>query len=132
MLCWTSVLENEGKCYQTVKGICFNNRQITNSDFFFDNLGFGPRELQVFDATVIRLQQVSFGYSFPAKLLDTTPFGALSITASGQNLWFDAVNTPDGVNFDPNTVSGVGNGRGIDRITGPSGRRWGVAVRATF
>lgn len=109
-----------------------NNRQITNSDFFFDNLGFGPRELQVFDATVIRLQQVSFGYSFPAKLLDTTPFGALSITASGQNLWFDAVNTPDGVNFDPNTVSGVGNGRGIDRITGPSGRRWGVAVRATF
>ena len=110
-----------------------NNLQINNSTFWFSNQLFGPSELQVFDATTIRLQEASLSYALPKKFLDRTPFGALSFTVSGQNLWFRAVNTPKGANFDPNTSgTGVGNGFGFDFINGPSSRRYGFSVKASF
>lgn len=110
-----------------------NTLQINNSQYYFSNLLFGPKELTVYDASVIRLQEISFGYSFPQKLLDKSPFGALSITASGFNLWYDAYNTPDRANFDPNVAGvGVGNGRGFDYLNGPSSRRFGLSVKASF
>ncbi|MGB5822036.1 MAG: SusC/RagA family TonB-linked outer membrane protein [Saonia sp.] len=110
-----------------------NTKQINNSTFYFNNVLFGPDELGVFDATTLRLQEVSLGYSVPKKFLDKTPFGSLSFTVSGQNLYFKAFNVPDGTNFDPNvSATGVGNGRGFDYLAGPSGRRYGVSVKATF
>jgi hypothetical protein len=110
-----------------------NNFQINNSDYFFENLLFGPSELQVYDATTIRLQEASLTYRLPGRFLDRTPFGSLSFTVSGQNLWYRALNTPKGASFDPNTSGlGVGNGFGFDFINGPSSRRYGFSVKASF
>ncbi|PCJ94584.1 MAG: SusC/RagA family TonB-linked outer membrane protein [Flavobacteriaceae bacterium] len=110
-----------------------NNLQINNSTFWFSNILFGPSELQVYDATTIRLQEASFSYTLPSKFLDRTPFGALVFTVSGNNLWYNAINTPKGASFDPNTSGlGVGNGQGFEFINGPSSRRYGFSVKATF
>jgi len=110
-----------------------NDVAVNNSTFYFSNVLFGPDELGVYDASVIRLQEVSLGYSMPSKWLDKTPFGSLSFTLSGQNLWYEAINIPKGTNFDPNVAGvGVGNGRGFDYLNGPSSRRYGLSVRATF
>lgn len=111
-----------------------NDLQINNSTFFFTHLvGGNYRELQVYDATTIRLQEVSLAYNIPSRLLDRTPFGGLTFTLSGRNLFFDAVNIPDGANFDPNVNGvGVGNSSGLDFLSSPSGRSYGVSVRATF
>ena len=110
-----------------------NDVQINNSTFYFNNVLFGPDELGVFDASVIRLQEVSLGYSVPAKFLDKTPFGSLSFTLSGLNLWYEAINIPKGTNFDPNVAGvGIGNGRGFDYLNGPSSRRYGFSVKASF
>ncbi|WP_411030128.1 SusC/RagA family TonB-linked outer membrane protein [Spongiimicrobium sp. 3-5] len=110
-----------------------NDAQINNSDYFFSNVLNGPSELQVYDATVIRLQEVSLGYNVPKRYLKDTPFGSLSFTATGFNLWYDAINTPNGANFDPNTSgTGVGNGFGFEFLNGPSSRRYGFSVKATF
>lgn len=110
-----------------------NTLQINNSQYYFSNLLFGPKELQIYDASVIRLQEVSLSYSLPKKILDKTPFGSVSITASGFNLWYDAYNTPKRANFDPNVAGvGVGNGRGFDYLNGPSSKRYGLSVKLTF
>ncbi|NQZ42970.1 MAG: SusC/RagA family TonB-linked outer membrane protein [Flavobacteriaceae bacterium] len=110
-----------------------NNIQLNNSTYFFSNLLFGPTETRIYDASVVRLQEVSLGYTFPSKFLDKTPFGSLTLTAQGFNLWYDAYNTPDGANFDPNVQGvGIGNGRGFDFINGPSSRRYGISIKATF
>ena len=110
-----------------------NETQINNSQYYFSNILFGPSELQVYDGSVVRLQELSLGYSLPSKFLDKTPFGSLSFTASGFNLWYDAYNTPDGANFDPNVAGvGVGNGRGFDFLNGPGSRRYGLSVKASF
>jgi hypothetical protein len=110
-----------------------NTLQINNSQYYFDNLLFGPKELTIYDASVLRLQEVSLGYSLPKAALDKTPFGAISFTFSGFNLWYDAYNTPDAANFDPNVAGvGVGNGRGFDYLNGPSSKRYGLSVKLSF
>ncbi|MDO6470146.1 SusC/RagA family TonB-linked outer membrane protein [Maribacter sp. 1_MG-2023] len=106
---------------------------INNSTFYFSNVLFGPDELGIYDASVIRLQEISLGYSMPSKWLDKTPFGSLSFTLSGFNLYYEAINIPKGTNFDPNVAGvGVGNGRGFDYLNGPSSKRYGLSVKASF
>lgn len=110
-----------------------NTIQINNSDYYFSNVLFGPNELQVYDATTIRLQEISLSYTLPSSLINKSPFGSVSLTASGYNLWYDAINTPDGANFDPNTSGlGVGNGVGFDYLNGPSSKRYGLSIKLTF
>ncbi|UZO79187.1 SusC/RagA family TonB-linked outer membrane protein [Aquimarina sp. ERC-38] len=110
-----------------------NDIQVTATTVGFNTIGFGPNELQVYDGTTIRLQEVSLTYTMPERFLKNTFFGSLSLSLRGNNIWYKAVNFPDDIRFDTNTLStGVGNGQGIDFITGPSSRRYGVSVRATF
>ncbi len=110
-----------------------NILQVNNSTYYFNNVLFGPKELSIYDGSVVRLQEISLGYSFPQDMLDKTPFGALSITATGFNLWYDAYNVPDATNFDPNVAGvGVGNGRGFDYLNGPSSKRFGISLKASF
>jgi hypothetical protein len=110
-----------------------NDIQINNSDYYFTNIGFGPDELSVYDGSVIRLNEVSLGYTLPSKLIEKTPFGSITFNVAGYNLYYNAFNTPKGVNFDPNVIgTGVGNGRGFDFLNGPSGKRYGFSIKATF
>ena len=110
-----------------------NTKQINNSTFYFSNVLYGPDEMLVYDGSVWRLGEISLSYSIPQSILDKTPFGSASITASGYNLWYDAYNTPDGTNFDPNIAgTGVGNGRGFDYLNGPSSKRFGASLKLTF
>ena len=107
--------------------------QIDNATTYFGNLIVGPAELRVWDASVLRLSEVSLTYDVPSKWLDKTPFGAASISAQGFNLWYDAYNTPDGINYDPNIAGlGVGNGSGFEYFNGVSARKYGVSVKLTF
>ncbi|NBR37267.1 MAG: hypothetical protein EBT80_07920 [Chitinophagales bacterium] len=80
-----------------------NNVQISVSDVFFNNRLVSADEFGVWDATVIRLRELSLSYSIPASLLNKTPFGAASLTVSGQNLWYHAPSFPKYTNFDPET-----------------------------
>lgn len=110
-----------------------NDMQINNSTYYFNNIAFGPDELSVYDGSVIRLNEISLGYNIPTKTLEKTPFGSLSFSLAGYNLYYNAFNTPKGVNFDPNIIgTGVGNGRGFDFLNGPSGKRYGFSIKATF
>jgi hypothetical protein len=109
-----------------------NDIQTYIGDTFFDAY-FGSREGGVFDATVIRLREISLGYSLPKSILDNSPFGRAGITISGENLWYSAPNFPKGINFDPEVSSlGVGNGRGFDFRTAPTAKKYGITLSATF
>ncbi len=109
-----------------------NDIQTYMGDTFFDAY-FGADEGGVFDATTIRLREVSLAYLLPQRLLEKTPFGRISVTLSGQNLWYNAPNFPEGINFDPEVLSlGVGNGRGFDYRTAPTSKKYGVTLNLTF
>ena len=106
---------------------------IAATDYGFVNSGFFIDEQAIYDATTIRLREVSLSYDFPSKFLDKTPFGGISFSIIGSNLWYKAVNFPDGLNFDPEVISlGVGNGQGFDFLTGPTAKRYGFSLNLTF
>ena len=108
-----------------------NDIQITANDHYWENLG--EDEFRIFDATHLRLREVSLTYVFSDEILAKTPFGNLSIAFTGNNLWFKAFNFPESINFDPSVSSeGVGNSRGFDLLTGPTSKRYGVSLRASF
>ncbi|MBS1979519.1 MAG: hypothetical protein JST46_19280, partial [Bacteroidetes bacterium] len=90
-------------------------------DMFYSNvLNYGIAELAMYDGTTIRLRQISIGYSLPKSLLAKTPFKSVSININGQNLWYNAVNFPKYLHFDTDVLSsGVGNGQGLDFMSGP-------------
>ncbi|GAB3491810.1 SusC/RagA family TonB-linked outer membrane protein [Spirosoma knui] len=112
-----------------------NNIGIAVADYYFTG-GFGPggaAEVNILDATVFRLREVSLGYQFPKRWLDKTPFGSASLSVSGRNLWYLAPNFPKYLNFDPEVSStGVGNSQGFDFIGIPTTRRIGVNLRFSF
>jgi len=112
-----------------------NTVQISASQAYFNNYSgfFAMQDLIVYDATVIRLREASLSYSIPAKLLKKTPLGSLSLTVSGQNLWYKAPNFPKYTNFDPEISSlGVSNVRGLEYLAGPTSRRFGFSLKTTF
>ena len=110
-----------------------NDIQVTSTEAYFNNIGFGTDELVIYDATHIRLREASISYRFPKEWLDRTPFGNVSLTVSGQNLWVKAFNTPDSVNYDPELNSlGVGNSQGFDYLTSWNSRRYGMSIKVTF
>jgi len=94
---------------------------------------FFADEGAIFDGTVIRLREVGLSYDVPNSLLENTPFGSASLRLYGENLFFKAPNFPEGVNYDPDVVStGVGNGRGMEFVTGPTAKKYGVNLSLTF
>ena len=112
-----------------------NNIQISASQAFYGNsiTNGAPNESAIYDATFVKLREAALSYNLPAKYLTTTPFGSLSLSLSGTNLWYLAPNFPKYVHFDPEaSATGVGNGRGYEAITGPSSRRYGVSIKVTF
>lgn len=109
-----------------------NDVQIFAGDAFFEGF-FGPREGQVFDGTTVRLREVTLSYEIPKNIFAASPLGSATISIVGENLWFKAINFPEGINYDPEVLSlGVGNGRGIDFVTGPTAQRIGFNLSVTF
>ena len=109
-----------------------NDIQTYIGDSFF-RAYFFSREGGMFDATVIRLREVSITYVLPADLLQNTPFGTVGLSLSGENLWYNAPNFPEGINYDPEINSvGVGNGRGFDFRTAPTSKKYGITLNMTF
>lgn len=115
-----------------------NNIPISVNEFYFGTGAFAGSqgtadEFRVWDATVFRLREVSLGYQLPANWLRKTPFGSMSLSLSGRNLWYKAPNFPKYMNFDPEVNSlGVGNAQGFDLVAIPTTRRIGVNLRVTF
>lgn len=106
-------------------------QQGANEVYFLNFLD--PAGQGIYDGSLVRLREISLAYNLPKKLLKETPFGTLSITLLGTNLWFWAPNVPKYTNFDPETIStGVGNGMGLDFQTAPTSKKYGFSIKATF
>ena len=109
-----------------------NSIQIGANDVYFINL-VDPVGQGIYDASHFRLREVSLAYALPEKFLEKTPFGSVSFSLSGQNLYVRTFNIPQAFNFDPEALStGVGNGQGLEFQTGPTNKRYSFSVKATF
>ncbi len=116
-----------------------NTTQIDMNELYFSPAGgntFGINtvdEGNIFDGTVYRLRELSLTYDLPSKLLEKTPFGKMSFSVVGNNLWYFAPNVPKYTNFDPDVTSfGSGAVQGIENTTAPTSKRYGFKLNLTF
>ena len=87
----------------------------------------------MYDASTVRLRNVSLSYAMSPSTLERTPFGSVVFTISGNNLWYETPNIPKGLNLDPEVLSsGAGNGKGLDFQNDPSYRQYSFGVKLTF
>jgi hypothetical protein len=98
----------------------------------YTNFVYLPAKFLVFDGTVLRVREINLSYTLPTKLVDKSPFKAVSLSFNAQNLWYKAFNFPPGINFDPEVSSGSGNGRGFDTQSDPTRRQFSLAIRLTL
>ena len=123
------ILDANGKTIRNTTG-------LSAFDYHFSDAfgAYGADEVNVYDRTTIRLREISLGYSIPKKILQKTPFGSITLSISGRNLWFYAPNFLEGLNFDPELLSDVSssNLQGVDLGVAPSTRRYGINLIFTF
>jgi TonB-linked SusC/RagA family outer membrane protein len=87
-------------------------------------------EAIVFDASWLRLRELSLSYSIPKTLLSKTPFGSAQLVLTGRNLFLYAPNYP---HLDPEVnTQGVSNSQGLEYNTLPQTRTYGVLLRVTL
>ena len=112
-----------------------NQTLVELNDLYFGS-SFGSNaqdEWLVFDATVVRLREVTLGYTFPSKSLENSGIKGVYIGLVGRNLWYNAPNFPEDSNFDPETSTfGDVNYQGFDFQNLPSIRRFGFNFKLTF
>lgn len=77
----------------------------------------------VYDASYVKLRQISLGYSLPSSILEKLPFHQVSFSLVGRNLFFFKNNVPG---LDPEATYNSGNGgQGIESGSIPSTRSIG-------
>ncbi len=76
----------------------------------------------VYDASFVKLREVTAGFNFPTSWISNTPFKKVSFSVIGRNLWIIHKNTPG---FDPEASFNAGNSQGIEAYAFPSTRSVG-------
>lgn len=96
---------------------------------YWQQLGERAEENFVYDASFIKLRQVTLGYIFPSKLFTKTPIRSLMLSFVARNLAIIHKNVP---NIDPESSYQSGNNQGLDYFGMPASRTYGFNLRATF
>jgi TonB-linked SusC/RagA family outer membrane protein len=83
----------------------------------------------VYDASFVKLRQLTFGYDFPASLLSKTPIKTLNLSFVGRNVLCLYKNTP---NIDPEASYSNSPSQGLDYFGLPSTRSYGFNLKVIF
>lgn len=108
-----------------------NRIQLGANDLYFLNI-MDISDNIVYDGSVIRIREINLAYRLPATIMDRTPFESATLSFNVQNLWYNAPNFPEHMNFDPEVSSQNQNGRGFDTQSDPSMRKFGAAIKVTL
>ncbi len=87
------------------------------------------RENYVYDASYIKLREVTLSYNLPKKLIANTMLDDVRLSLVGRNLWLISSNAP---NIDPEATLGSGNTQGFENGQIPSTRSIGFNINLKF
>jgi len=92
-------------------------------------LGERAEENFVYDASFVKLRQLTLGYSLPPKIWGKLPIRGLMLSIVARNLAILYKNVP---NIDPESSYTSSNSQGLDYFGMPATRTFGFNLRATF
>ncbi|MPN33592.1 hypothetical protein SDC9_181081 [bioreactor metagenome] len=84
----------------------------------------------LYDASFIKIREVSIGYKLPTKMLLNTPVKSINIAFVARNLWTLYQNTPFGI--DPQATASTGNDQGIESAFALPAAYYGFDFKISF
>lgn len=118
---------------QTPNGYTENRVPVTHQNYW-ERIGstgnYGLPEMYTYDATNIRLRNITLGYDFNKAMLKNTPFQRLRLSATCNNVWMIHYNLPG---IDPESVSATNtNATGFENGAAPTSRSFTFNVTVGF
>lgn len=116
-------------------GVPISDGTVNEEAFYasdvYNSLGYvyAPTKQHVYDASFVKLREVALTYSFPASVVDRTPFTALDLSLIGRNLWIIHKNSEYS---DPEAGLSAGNIQGNQSGAYPAVREYGFNLRLKF
>ncbi|MEX1241120.1 MAG: SusC/RagA family TonB-linked outer membrane protein, partial [Cyclobacteriaceae bacterium] len=94
---------------------------------YANTLGYAvaPNAMHVWDATYVKLREVSLSYSLPSSIITKTPFTGINISLIGRNLWIIHKNSPYS---DPESGLSAGNNLGNQSGAYPAVKEYGFNI----
>jgi len=83
----------------------------------------------VYDASFIKLRELTLSYNLPEKLFKKLKMKLASVSLIGRNLWLIYSKVP---NIDPESFHTNGNGQGYELYSYPSRRSFGISLNFKF
>ena len=107
-----------------------NDVRISGRDYYWWRYNRGNEEIGMFDASFVKLRELSLGYNIPEKQLQNTFIKSMTLSIVGRNLALWTENP----HFDPETISFNGGTiiPGVEDMATPSTRSFGFNVNVTF
>ena len=96
---------------------------------YWGNFGERAEDKFVYDASFVKLRQLTFGYTIPRAMLTKLPFQAVTLSVVARNLAILYKKTP---NIDPESSYTSSNAQGLDYFGMPPTRTYGFNLRMTF
>jgi TonB-linked SusC/RagA family outer membrane protein len=106
-----------------------NNVVVSAIDYNHNAFGNSIVAGSVFDASYVKLREITLGYTFPKALIQNTPFQSISVSFVGRNLALLYSNVP---HIDPETAFSNDNAQGIEHAQLPSARNLGFNISLKF
>ncbi len=100
-----------------------------NPQTYYDKIYQNTPEPYIYDASYIKLRELTFSYSVSPRFLAKSPIREMSITAYGRNLWVIHTNLN---NIDPESSYNNGNGQGFEYGSLPTRRTFGLGINLKF
>jgi len=104
------------------------NKAITPASQYYKNLN-NYDEAWIYSSSFIKLREVKIGYDLPGKWLQPIGFAGATVSLVGRNLWIIHKKVP---NVDPETAFNTGNGQGLEDLSLPGTRSYGINVNFKF
>jgi TonB-linked SusC/RagA family outer membrane protein len=101
--------------------------------FWPGNVGYyadGYDDLVIYDASFVKLREVSISYNLPKKLISKIKMSNARISIVGRNLWILYQKTPKGL--DPEAAMNAGNGQGLESGSLPPATTLGFDIKIAF
>jgi len=86
-------------------------------------------EANIFDASYVKLREVKLSYNLPSKWLKPLNLQGASVSLVGRNLWIIHRNVED---IDPEVAFNTGNGQGLESLSNPTTRSYGLNLNIKF
>jgi len=86
-------------------------------------------EANIFDASYVKLREVKLSYNLPSKWLKPLSLQGVSVSLVGRNLWIIHRNVKD---IDPEVAFNTGNGQGLESLSNPTTRSYGLNLNIKF